>query len=306
VRTYRIKHITRYEYEGPVSVCHSEARLFPRSLPTQAVARAELKVVPRPMSYAEGVDYFGNRVSRFSIEEPHLSLEVTATSEVSVSAPERAPGLDTAPAWEAALAPSLADEGPAGFDASAFALESPLVAPNPALDAYARPSFSRGRPLLEAVTELMGRIHAEFAYDPHFTTVATPLAEVLEHRRGVCQDFAHLAIGCLRSLGLAARYVSGYIETLPPPGRPRLVGADASHAWFSVYVPGTGWLDFDPTNDQLPTEQHITVAWGRDYGDVNPLKGVVLGGGAHQLQVSVDVAPVGVGGPTTAGGAPGS
>jgi transglutaminase-like putative cysteine protease len=247
-------------------------------------------VVPSPTAYAEGVDYFGNRVSRFSIEEPHAALEVTAASEVTVSPPDPVPDLGSSPAWEAALASSLLAEGSAAIDARALALESPLITAVPALERYARPSFPAGRPLLAAVAELMGRIHGEFTYDPHFTTVATPLAEVLEHRRGVCQDFAHLAIGCLRSIGLPARYVSGYIETLPPPGRPRMVGADASHAWFAVHVPGGGWVDFDPTNNQLPSDQHITVAWGRDYGDVNPLKGVVLGGGKHKLQVSVDVA----------------
>ena len=135
----------------------------------------------------------------------------------------------------------------------------------------------------------MQRIYTEFKYDPEFSTLATPLKEVLEHRSGVCQDFAHLAIGCLRSQGLAARYVSGYIETEPPPGKERLVGADASHAWFSVFQPGVGWLDFDPTNNQIPGERHITVAWGRDYADVTPLKGVAFGGGEHELKVSVDV-----------------
>jgi len=290
MRTYRVTHTTRYAYEGPVSLCHTEARLFPRELPRQRVARAEVRVDPPPTSYAEGTDYFGNRVSRFSIEEPHTSLQVTAVSEVSVL--PRAVGDEPGASlpWEEAAAPRLAWTGPEGLDARPLALGSPLIAPGPELEAYARPSFAAGRHLLDAVADLMGRIHRDFAYDPHFTTVATPLAEVLQHRRGVCQDFAHLAIGCLRSLGLPARYVSGYLETVPPPGRPRLVGADASHAWFAVHVPGAGWADFDPTNDQRPSDQHITVAWGRDYGDVNPLKGVVLGGGEHALEVSVDVA----------------
>ena len=154
---------------------------------------------------------------------------------------------------------------------------------------YAIPSFPVGRPIVDAVDDLVKRIHRDFTYDPQFTTIATPLLDVLKHRRGVCQDFAHVAIACLRSLGLAARYVSGYIETIPPAGQARLVGADASHAWFSLYVPEWGWLDFDPTNNQMASDQHIILAVGRDYQDVTPLKGVLFGGGKHQLDVSVDV-----------------
>ena len=154
---------------------------------------------------------------------------------------------------------------------------------------YARPSFPAGRATIDAVYDLMQRIFREFKYDPEFSTIATPLKDVLEHRSGVCQDFAHLAIGCMRSMGLAARYVSGYIETEPPPGKERLVGADASHAWFSAYLPEHGWLDFDPTNNQLPGDRYITVAWGRDFTDVTPLKGVAFGSGEHELKVSVDV-----------------
>jgi transglutaminase-like putative cysteine protease len=161
------------------------------------------------------------------------------------------------------------------------------------LQSYAERSFAEGRPIVEAVYDLMERIHRDFTYDPHFTTLATPLSEVLKHRRGVCQDFAHLAIGCLRTQGLAAKYISGYIETLPPPGQEKLIGADASHAWFSVFVPDTGWLDFDPTNNQMPMDQHITLAWGRDYSDVTPLKGVIFGGGKHDLKVQVHVENLG-------------
>lgn len=290
MRSYRVTHVTRYGYEVPPSLCHAEVRLFPRELPGQRVDRTELRIDPPPTCYAEDLDFFGNRVCRFSLEEPHSALDVTAVSEVTVAPLASASRPESPVPWEAALAANLKDAGAEDLDARALTLASPLVAPGPELEAYAGPSFAAGRPLLEAVGDLMGRIHREFVYDPHFTTIATPLAEVLRHRRGVCQDFSHLAIGCLRSLGLPARYVSGYIETLPPPGRPRLVGADASHAWFSVWVPGSGWVDFDPTNDQLPADQHITVAWGRDYGDVNPFKGVVLGGGEHALEVSVDVA----------------
>lgn len=151
------------------------------------------------------------------------------------------------------------------------------------------PGQLSGRPLLDAARDLTRRIYQDFTYDPHFTTVATPLDQVLENRRGVCQDFAHLAIGCLRSMGLAARYISGYLETIPPPGQPRMEGADASHAWLAVYLPTLGWVEFDPTNDCMPGEQHITLAWGRDYGDVVPLKGIMSGGGSHELEVGVDV-----------------
>ncbi len=171
----------------------------------------------------------------------------------------------------------------------AFALDSPLIQAQRGLAAYAAPSFTPGRRLLDAVLELMERIHREFRYDPEFTTLSTPLAQVLEHRRGVCQDFAHLAIGCLRAHGIPARYVSGYIETLPPPGKAKLVGADASNAWFSVFVPGIGWVDFDPTNNKVLASQHITIAWGRDYSDVTPLKGIIFGGGKMSMKVAVDV-----------------
>ena len=170
-----------------------------------------------------------------------------------------------------------------------YILDSPMVPTMPDLRTYAERSFSKGRPLLEAVEDLTTRLYADFTYDPNFTTIATPLTDVIQHRRGVCQDFAHLGIGCLRALGLAARYVSGYIETDPPPDQEPLAGADASHAWFSVYLPQMGWVDSDPTNNQIPTDQHITIAWGRDYSDVTPLKGIMFGSGTHELSVSVDV-----------------
>jgi transglutaminase-like putative cysteine protease len=193
------------------------------------------------------------------------------------------------PSWEKvrdSLEHSLTNEY---LEAREFVLDSPFIAVDNTLREYARPSFTPGRPILDAVRDLMRRIFTEFVYDPNFTTIITPLNTVLEHRRGVCQDFAHLMIGGIRSMGLAARYVSGYLETLPPPGKEKLQGSDASHAWLAVYVPGQGWVDFDPTNHQMPTNQHITTAWGRDYSDVTPLKGTIFGGGSHILQVSVDV-----------------
>ena len=181
------------------------------------------------------------------------------------------------------------DQIPEILDARQYVLDSSMVTVTPELTDYAQYSFLPDRPLVDVVRDLMQRIYKDFTYDPTFTTIATPLSEVLGFRRGVCQDFAHLAIGCLRAYGMASRYVSGYIETLPEPGKQRLVGADASHAWFSVYVPGTGWMDFDPTNNTVPLDQHITLAWGRDYADVTPLKGIAFGGGQHSLSVSVDV-----------------
>jgi transglutaminase-like putative cysteine protease len=285
---YRVTHITEFLYEALVGHCYNEARLLPCQLPQQKVFSADLQITPQPQDHYQRYDYFGNWTNYFSILQPHEKLVVTAISEVEVSAPSQLSRRETLP-WEAVRNRLHNDRSGELVDASQYVLESPSVRVSELLAEYARPSFAEGRPLLDAVQDLMQRIFHEFKYDPEFSTIATPLSDVLEHRSGVCQDFAHLAIGCLRSQGLAARYVSGYIETLPPAGQERLVGADASHAWFSVFQPGAGWVDFDPTNNQLPQEQHITVAWGRDYADVTPLKGVAYGGGEHELKVSVDV-----------------
>jgi transglutaminase-like putative cysteine protease len=216
----------------------------------------------------------------------HEVLEVTSSSIVEI-APRPEPPLQGGISWDE-TAERLRAAG-ALVSAVEYCFDSPLVRAHPLLAAYAQPTFSPGRPLVAAIVEFTKKIFDEFKYETTATDVSTPLAQVLRERRGVCQDFAHLAVGCLRSLGLAARYVSGYLETKPPPGKPRLVGADASHAWASAYVPGHGWLDFDPTNNVLPGLDHVTVAWGRDFSDVSPLKGVVLGGGAHRVSVSVDV-----------------
>jgi len=286
---YRVTHTTRYAYESPVTLSHNQACLLPRQMPRQRCDRSGLRVIPRPTDWREHIDYFGNRLAYFAIEEPHESLEVTASSEVRVEPTglELAFGSDLS--WEQARDQFRASlDGPA-VDARQYTVASPLVRPDEALRAYAADSFADGRPILEAVAALNGRIHRDFEYQPGLTSVATPLVTVLEHRAGVCQDFAHLAIACLRAHGLAARYVSGYIETTPPEGGEKLVGADASHAWFSIYVPGLDWVDFDPTNDQLAADQHITVALGRDYADVAPIRGVVNGVGDHELSVSVEV-----------------
>jgi len=280
---YRITHTTEFLYEAPVGLCYNEARLLPRALPHQKVIAASLGITPPPRDRFDRLDFFGNRTSYFSIQEPHDTMVVTATSEVDVSAPVL-PAAGSLPAWELVRERLRND-----LEGMSYTLESPMVAVDAQLLDYARPSFTPGRAIDEAVADLMQRIYTEFTYDPEFSSIATPLRDVMEHRSGVCQDFAHLAIGCLRSHGLAARYVSGYIETLPPPGKEKLVGADASHAWFSVSVPGVGWIDYDPTNNHRPRDQHITLAWGRDFADVTPLKGVAYGGGEHELKVAVDV-----------------
>jgi transglutaminase-like putative cysteine protease len=251
-----------------------------------------VRVDPWPAVSREHGDFFGNRVSYFAIQQSHSHLDITALSEVEVQ-PQTPPDPGSTVPWELALERVHAGRGDTSAEARIFTLPSPMVPRDPAATDYGRPSFPPGRPLLAAVADLMGRIYRDFEYDPHFTTVSTPVQEVLSHRRGVCQDFAHLGLTCLRGLGLAARYVSGYLETLPPPGQAKLQGSDASHAWFAVFIPDLGWVDFDPTNDQMAGEQHITTAIGRDYLDVAPVRGVFYGGGTHKLSIAVDVERVG-------------
>ena len=286
---YRVTHATTYRYSKPVSLCHNLLHLTPRSDGRQTCLRSEIEVKPAPTLIREQADFFGNRETYFTIEEPHDELAVKAVSRAEV-APAVAPDPAATPPWEEVRAALEQDRSPEGLEARSFVFDSPYVKASPDLADYAAPSFPAGRPLLDAGLDLMRRIHADFRYDPRATTISTPLREVMALRRGVCQDFAHLQIGCLRSLGLAARYVSGYLRTTPPPGRPRLVGADASHAWLSVWCAGFGWIDLDPTNAQIPSEGHILLAWGRDYDDVSPIKGVNLGGGRHSMTVEVDVA----------------
>ncbi len=288
---YTITHRTLYQYSSGVALCHNEARLLPRETPWQLCRPSQIRIKPRPALLVERTDFFGNRVLYFAIQDIHRRLEVTVATEVRVLDERPFDATSASPPWEQTRQMLRENPDPEIIEARLFGLDSPFVAGRPAFRDYAQPSFPPGRPLLEATADLNERINREFKYDPHFTTVATPLDEVLRERRGVCQDFAHLAIGCLRALGLAARYVSGYLETMPPPGQPRLVGADASHAWLAVYVPGVGWAEFDPTNNCMPKEKHVTLAWGRDYGDVAPLRGVMTGGGSHSLRVAVDVEP---------------
>lgn len=291
---YKVTHITQYDYTDAVGLSYSEARLMPRNCNNQQVISSTLTIEPYAADFRIREDFFGNRVAYFSIQQAHTNFTITAISEVQLK--ENPAQLDfyQAYAWEEvrdllAKQTQLSELNVETLDARQYTLDSPFVAASPQLAEYAIPSFSQGRPITDAVNNLMQRIYNDFTFDPDFTTLATPLATVLEHRRGVCQDFAHLAIGCLRSVGLAARYVSGYIETIPPAGEVKLIGADASHAWFSVYVPEQGWIDFDPTNNQMPSTQHITIGWGRDYADITPLKGVIFGGQQHELDVSVHV-----------------
>ena len=288
---YRIHHKTSYEYEDSVSVSHHVVRLTPRAAARQTCRSSKIVIHPQPLKISTQTDYFGNPVTFFMLEEPHDALIVEATTEAEVLT-EKLPHFSESPAWESVRDNLGTDHSPEGLDAYQFVFDSARTEANAELHAYAQESFPSQRPLLEAVFDLMRRIHEDFRFDTEATEVTTPVQTFFEKRRGVCQDFAHLQIACMRSMGLPARYVSGYLRTLPPPGRARLVGADASHAWCSAWSPGTGWVDFDPTNNCIPSDGHITVAWGRDYSDVSPIHGVLLGGARHKLEVEVDVAPV--------------
>jgi transglutaminase-like putative cysteine protease len=288
--TYEVIHRTTYDYSELVTISHHAARMKPKPLPNQQRHAFVLEIEPEPTLRKMRSDYFGNRVCFFSIQEVHQRLEITARSRVTVTA-TTPPVPSLSPAWENVAKLFSDPVSPEVVAPYQFAFDSPLVQSSPSLAEYARPSFPAGVPLLLGALSLTSRIHKEFKYDPVATTIATPLAEVMEKRCGVCQDFAHVAIACLRSLGLPARYVSGYLRTHVPPGREKLAGADASHAWFSLYCPSVGWVDFDPTNNLMPGEEHITVAYGRDFDDVSPLSGILTGGGHHEVQVAVDVAP---------------
>ena len=289
---YRILHTTLYEYAAPVTVSHHTARLHPRQDRRQKCHGYSLDITPHPTLRTSRDDFFGNCVSAFSIQQIHSRLEITATSDVEVleAAP---PSLQASLPWEEVVE-LFGETTPVELlDAYQFIFESPSIRCSPELAELARPCFQPGRPLLECARELNQLIHREFKYDSKATTVATPLQDVLADRRGVCQDFAHIAIAGLRSLGLPARYVSGYVRTHALEGGRRLVGADASHAWFSVFAPGTGWVDFDPTNDLMPGTEHITLGYGRDFSDLSPVSGMIVGGGDHVAKVAVDVKPVG-------------
>jgi len=290
---YRVSHRTTYEYSSPMTDGYTVAYVLPRPTPQQMVERVTVDVDPDPDERDEHIDAFGNRVLQLGVHHQHRSLSVHAMSDVVV---EPMTIDDNGPPWESVVAAVTACRGGEALAVRPFAGGIPMVTTDEdreSLRSLVAVAFTPGRPIVDAARAFCHEIFSTFEYDPAFTDVSTPLSAVLAARRGVCQDFAHLAVSGLRVFGLAARYVSGYIETTPPPGTARLIGADASHAWCSLWVPDIGWVDFDPTNDRLPTHRHITVAWGRDYGDVPPVRGVVIGRQAVQtLTVSVDVSRV--------------
>ena len=287
---YRVTHRTAYSYEKPVSSSYGQLHMLPRELPTQRCSSASVDVDPEPELYRERIDFFGNRAAYFALHEPHRHLSVTVTSVVEVQ--ERAAELSLfgQQPWEEVRDVVAGDDIP--HEAVQYVLDSPRIAASEVYREYAAAAFKPGQGVFEAVAALCSQIYSDFEYKPGSTSVTTPLERAFTNRRGVCQDFAHVQIACLRSINVAARYVSGYLRTYPPPGRPRLVGADASHAWVSAYCRGLGWLDMDPTNNVAPTDGLVTLAWGRDYGDVSPLRGLILGGGSHTLDVAVDMEPV--------------
>ena len=288
---YYITHRTTCTYESSVTVCHYLARLMPRSLPAQQCPWHEITINPKPSERAVREDYFGNVTVYFELEGAHQKLEVVSSSLVEIGETVVTDPASTPP-WEQIRDQCRSDVLTPASSAGEFVFASPLIVPAARYGEYAALSFTPGRPVLEAVCDLNHRIHRDFVFDPAATDAATPIDKVFAQRRGVCQDFAQIFIACIRSMQLPARYVSGYLETIPPPGKERLVGADASHAWASVWCGDqAGWIDADPTNDVLPSTRHITVAWGRDFADVSPLRGVTLGAGAQRLVVAVDVVP---------------
>jgi transglutaminase-like putative cysteine protease len=288
---YSVRHRTTYRYMQDVSYSRHLVHLAPRETPTQRLTEFKLGVTPTPDQHISRRDFFGNPVDWLALDEPHAGVEVIAESRVVALAPPARDAAASLP-WEQVRA-ALEAPAPETREVVQYDFDSPLTAFTVDLAGYARESFTPGRPLLAAATELMARIHSDFRYDTTVTDAATPVDRVFEIRAGVCQDLAHVGIAALRALGLPARYVSGYLLTQPPPGRERLLGADASHAWFAVWAPPFGWVDLDPTNDVIPGDGHITVAWGRDYGDVAPINGIVTGGGEHLIEVGVDVLPIG-------------
>jgi transglutaminase-like putative cysteine protease len=287
---YDVRHCTTYRYSQPVSISHHVLRLAPRPCKHQVLHESSIDVSPQPAVRSDSLDYFGNPVTYLTIQEQHEQLVIEARSLIDVTAPPpRAPSQTTP--WERIFGQLERSRSADGLATLQFAFDSPYTRATANLAAYARDSFTPGRPVLEAACDLTRRIHRDFRYDSAATDVSTPVDEVFRLRRGVCQDFAHLELACLRALALPARYVSGYLLTRPPPGQPKLVGSDASHAWISVWCPEAGWVDLDPTNDTLVRDEHVTLAWGRDYGDISPINGVIFGGGDHGVEVAVDVTP---------------
>jgi transglutaminase-like putative cysteine protease len=293
VRRFQVEHRTAYQYGAPMTDGYTVACLVPRPTDWQQVIESVVRLEPAPSEHDSYLDAFGNLVHEFGVHQMHSALTITARSVVEVATPP--PPVDET-AWEEVVSQLDAGAGELALSAGFFRSASTfidLADLGDVLGSIAARSFTTGRSIVDATRALCLDIDQSFRFDAGFSDVSTPLRRVLAARRGVCQDFAHLALGCLRSIGLAVRYVSGYIETEAPPGYDRLVGADASHAWCSVWTPIAGWVDFDPTNGLLPVDRHITVAWGRDYADVTPVRGVMIGPATTQhLEVSVDVRPV--------------
>jgi len=289
---YDVRHKTTYRYTVPVSISHHLLHLEPRETGHQRIEWFAMRIAPEPGFDDRSTDAFGNPTRTITLDQSHDRLEIEVESRVHL-APRDLPDPLATPPWEDVAALRTAALDDPAIDAARFAFASPFVEPDDALEHYTRQSFTEGRPILDAALDLNRRIFEAFVFDSTATTIATPVAEVFAKRRGVCQDFSHLMLACLRSIGLASRYQSGYLLTRPPEGREKLVGADASHAWVSIYVPRTGWVELDPTNNCVPMREHVTLAWGRDYGDVSPIAGIVYGGGRHDPEVAVDVIPVG-------------
>jgi transglutaminase-like putative cysteine protease len=285
---YEVSHRTTYRYSVPVVFSHHLLHLTPRPCAHQTCLRTALVVTPTPTAHVQNVDYFGNPTTFVTLQEQHSELTLRARSVIEVRRRPTPDAESTVP-WDRVAPDLFCDHSDAGLDAAQYAFDSPYTIAGDSVVAYARDSFPPGRPLLAAAIDLTSRIFRDFKYDASVTTVSTPVDEVFAGRRGVCQDFAHLEIACLRALGMPARYVSGYLLTRPPEGMEKLVGADASHAWLAICCPGHGWVDLDPTNDLVVGDEHITLAWGRDYGDVSPINGAIYGGGAHDVEVAVDV-----------------
>ncbi|KAB1071330.1 transglutaminase family protein [Tamlana haliotis] len=288
-------HKTKYKYEQGASFCHNLATLKPKNFKGQELLEYSLEISPKPTEISQRVDFFGNTVARFDIQENHEELIVISRSKIKrdfslqVSEDDIKKRDSITVSSALSLLKGVDDET---VNARQFQLFSPLISKiTPEIRKYAKVSFKPERSLYEAAHELMQRIFIDFDFVSGFTNIATPLDDVMKAKKGVCQDFAQVAIACVRSMGIPARYVSGYIETLPPEGKEKLIGTDASHAWFSVYIPSHGWVDFDPTNNQIPKDQHIVVAHGRDYYDVPPLKGVIYSTGKNDMEVSVDLRP---------------
>jgi transglutaminase-like putative cysteine protease len=289
---YRVVHETRYKYQSAVSLSQQYLHLTPRSFPYQQTESHQIWIDPVANDGNDGLDYFGNHTRHIAITVPHSSLLVHAESVVALNARPSLTDIQGTLPWESVRDMMAKEKSAATLEACHYLYASPHVTSFPDLEAYARISYTPGRPQLDATLDLTHRIFDDFEFDGKATEISTPLEEVLRGRRGVCQDFAQLMIGCLRSIGLPARYMSGYILTHPPAGKPRLIGADASHAWVSVYCPALGWVDFDPTNRCLVQHEHITLGWGRDFSDVTPMRGIVLGGGKQDLDVQVTVTPL--------------